>query len=197
MRELEKPNASLTTAFEAEFPLTERFWKNDMLSRYLMGKISEEEIVSEIKMGFGNPENFIGWILDGHDRNLKTPGWLRSQGQNYIELIEKMREKVEGLQRTGLGDIQSELSRTLDTGEIRDRIIKRELGKIDTEVGIELNGPEVNKLAPVPMLDCFLHAARLHTIANMKDRRRKALVSDMGDILHDITDPPAKQPPLF
>lgn len=184
IRELAKANAPLTTAFEAEFPLTERFWKDDMFSLYLMGKISESELVSELMMGFGNPENFIGWIVDKHDRNLKIPGWLRRQGQSHIEFMERMREKVEGFQRAGLGDIQSELSAILDTREIRTGLIKRELEEIDTEVGMTLNEQDVDKLAPVPILDCFLHAARLHAIANMKGRRRKLLVSDMGDIMH-------------
>lgn len=190
IRELTKANSSLIPAFEAEFPLTEKFWKEDMLSLYLMGKITDKQLAKELKKGFANPENFIGWIVDRHDANLKVPGWLRSQGDNYIRFIAQLRDNVEVFQRAALAtgrserDIQSELSMVLGTSDIRTKILQREVEKLSAEARIEPDGFDVGELASVPMLDCLLNAARLHAIANMKGRHRKPRVSDMGDILH-------------
>jgi hypothetical protein len=87
-------------AWKQRFPLTDRFWLDNMPFEALRGQISEQELHEECVTGFGKIANFIGWCIDEIPSLRDLPADMRKTGVQNAELVAKLRDEADSLQTT-------------------------------------------------------------------------------------------------
>ncbi len=194
----------LMNFLSTEFPLTDRFWKEDLIFKFYQGKISNRELLKEIQAGFFDPVNFIGWYIDKYEGNKPFPSWLRDMGSNNSKLIQDLREKYERLAEFGLqiGKSQKQLYADIKRiGKQLEAPIKRyrtvflqniwqkkqpKLLKIGlTEKNWETRVINSN-LGDIPSIDFYMQALFRYVLNSTSNIRFKRTIrnSDYADLQH-------------
>lgn len=91
----------INDALSLKFPLTEKFWKEDLFLQYLRGTVKKTEILQEIQKGFIDPVNFIGWYINRDTKGLELPKNFRNDGEYIIDKIRTFNEKCQKMYDIG------------------------------------------------------------------------------------------------
>ena len=187
-----------------EFPLTNRFWKDDLILQFFGGKISNRELLNEIQLGFFDAENFIGWYIDRYKKGKSIPSWLRDAGNDNLKKIQYLREEYEKLMDFGIKTGKSEKEIYADIKKIEKRLkpsIKLHREKILTNIWKKRRHKLLkhgltekiwkekivnSNLGEIPSIDIYAQALFKYIINNVSNLRfqRKILGSDHADLLH-------------
>ena len=73
-----------------ELPLTDRFYSKDMMLAFVLGEMTEEEVVTELKKGFTDVKNFVGTYIDRSDE-------MRPVFQRIIKIQTEAEKRVAGI----------------------------------------------------------------------------------------------------
>lgn len=161
-----------------QFPLSERFFKEDLLIHFATGNLSSSELYRELSIVFRDIEKFVGWTYDTRDPEQKTIKWFRNLGKRLKDDVTGMRKLCEPL--VGLAHpekIKSTLDSMVDERlpPLRRTFITKMAEKPDTA--------SIGQLGDLPALDTFVGAIGVYVKNSLKGDR-KLLDSDSGDLFH-------------
>jgi hypothetical protein len=185
----------LLESLAQRFPLSERFFRDDLMLRFAAGGIDAIEIVDEMGIVFRDVERFVGWTYDTQDKDRKMTKWLRAHGRELGDTIAGVRAQIDALEVEDeqLSKFHGTI-RTIAEQKVQELRISR-LSQIRSEIGqLNLsNSPSDDEwrslqelqLGCIPSLDAQVLAFCEHFRRNLQ-MRRKPKASDTGDILHLI-----------
>jgi hypothetical protein len=87
----------LLNTLAEQFPLSDRFYKEDLIVKYATGALSGRELVEEMSIVFRDVEKYIGWTYDTRDTDQRTIKWFRDLGDQLKDIVEGLRVTVEPL----------------------------------------------------------------------------------------------------
>jgi hypothetical protein len=170
--------ATLLRTLEEQFPLSERFFKEDLIIRFAIGQLPAAELLRELSVVFRNIEKFIGWTYDTRDTERKTVKWFRELGAQLKNNVENMRKLFEPF----VGVVPSvQIKNTLElmveerTPELRRKFI--------TGIAEKPDGAPIGELGDLPALDAYVRALGLYVKMSIRGDRN-LLPSDSGDLMH-------------
>ena len=195
-----KPNRQeLLKSFADRYPLSERFYKEDLLVRWLTGQVPFEEVTVEIEKAFADLQVFIGWIYETYDPEKKLTRWLRASGGKLAEDLEALRVKVDQFTSSAasLGMTQKTINLRLRQSvnlETRrstalwqqfdsnlERLKKEQVDRSMWQSKV-VNSP----CGSIPSLDALLNAMAQYVMESAlpSSTRRRLKRSDAGDLYH-------------
>ena len=200
---LKKYQDEIRDRFEKQFPLTDRFYSEDMILSWFFGETSEQEIIAELKKGFIDVGNFVGAYIDGSDElRLALQRVIKTQANvegRIAEIQRQISDARDAAEAAGLNlNLQLKRFRERDDYVIANRLrhlqeyFEKERDSIE-KIGIshqEWEGYVVNsEFLLIPSLDCYLSSLReylLYIAINMNRDGQfpKQKKSDTGDLVH-------------
>lgn len=197
---LRRNRSELLKALEKQFPLTTRFYEEDLILRFAAGEVSSKTIAAEFEKGMSDPINFVGWIYDRHDKDRKMTGWLRKHGGRLVELVEDVRRQFIELQSLPGAKLQrAYISRQLENmleqkrREVRQRLLmtifhenEQQLKRNRIYKTSWISNVIDSQFGAIPSLDSYIEALinyfRNSVVASKHPQKLKR--SDAGDIFH-------------
>lgn len=190
---LSKDRERLLKELSDEFPLSDRFYEEDLFLGFLAGQVSEREIVDEVSIVFRDVEKFMDWTYGKRDPDKKLVSWLRALGSrmncHIVETRDMLDSVIKGRKLTSR--MVSEVSNTLYRRSMKLRAeclrkIWRETastGAKDLHTVSRWRTVLESPLGAIPTLDAYSVALHDYLLRNVRtDRKPKA--SDSADILH-------------
>jgi hypothetical protein len=168
----------LLKTFAEQFPLSDRFFKEDFLIRYATGQVSSSEMLYELSIVFRDVEKFVGWTYDVRDTERKTIKWLRDLGARFRSDITNMRKLFEPL----IGNYPAEWIKNSLDAMVAERLPVMRRDFITKMAERPANAP-IGELGSLPALDAFVSAIGAFVKMSIRGNR-KLLDSDSGDLFH-------------
>lgn len=85
---------SIIKELRQDYPLTERFYCERMLERFIMRKLNGTVVAEELMVGIARPTHFIGWYFEKYHEAKQLPTWLLDLGDKLYSSISEMREEM-------------------------------------------------------------------------------------------------------
>lgn len=194
VRILEPNRVELMAALSQQFPLSERFFRDDLMLKFAKREVSAEEVSDEISIILQDVKTFIGWTYGTRDEDKKLVTWLRDYGRDLVFVIENMREQLNRIiSNDSLGSNRKDLLSFIDNKyqDLRKRrlicvraLIKtkyKNLSFSDSDwTRIENSG-----LGFIPSLDAHVISFCEYFRRNLQ-MSRKPKASDAADLFHLI-----------
>lgn len=176
-----------------EFPLSEKFYQDDLMLQFAAGNTSAAEVVDEMGVIFRDVEKFIGWTYDTRDTERKLVTWLRDYGRNLASTVKILRET--------LNVVNSNRDSMFDNGIDIPSILEAKIPELrlsrlmDVQTQTEARYPKSrysnsdweairnSALGSIPSLDGFVLSFAEHFRRNLL-MNRKPKTSDAGDLFH-------------
>lgn len=189
----EQDRGVLLSEIAQQIPLSEEFYREDMMLKHVSGELSSAELGHEMSLLLRDIEKFIGWTFDTRDTEKKLVKWLRELGTRNIEAIEKLRKNIEPISRNPhlKLDTNKLISQTL--AESADTIRRREIHGVmkenttskrqSGELGLKWSELCDSPLGTIPSMDAFYLGLMEHFRRNIQ-MNRKLKASDSGDLFH-------------
>lgn len=190
----------LNERLSKQYPLTDRFWTEDLFFKYAMGKIPLQTIREELRLGMCDPVNLIGWIVDSTNSGRGLPNWLQKLGASTILKIYDLREKVQTLwelgRKAGYTDEQIKAKAKsavpkfegLRLGVLNSEYTsnKKRLNSLGVKHSLWKSEILTSKVGALPAFDCYTSALYIYLAEDGTSiqRPRELLPSDAGDITH-------------
>jgi hypothetical protein len=168
----------LLSKLAEQFPLSDRFYKEDLIVKYAAGKLSPPELVEELSIVFRDVEKFIGWTYDTRDPEQKTIRWFRDLGDRLKDIVEGMRSIVEPF---AMLVPPAKFKSTIDA--MTDEQLPKLRREFITKMADKLEDAQIGELGDLPALDVYVKAIGVYVKTSLKGDR-KLLSSDSGDLLH-------------
>jgi hypothetical protein len=84
-----------STDWKQDYPLTERFWKEEMPFKALRREISSELLRRECAAGIADPVNFVRWCVDRIPSANSLKNRFRELGKQGTEVVQELRHELE------------------------------------------------------------------------------------------------------
>lgn len=193
IRALQVNRKELLDEVSRQFPLSEKFYKDDLMLKYAAGKVSAEEIIEEISIVFRDIEKFIGWTYDTRDSERKIVSWLRSHGKEMASSIEAQRAKINDAYAEGM--ITSEQKKTilLSIERMIPDLRSNRLDEVKVSIkdlyptfrctGSQWSDVQGSEFGSIPSMDSYIMVYFEHFRRNLK-MNRKLKGSDAADLFH-------------
>ena len=199
-----KNREPLNQALSLNYPLTERFWKDDFLLQYLKGSITKAHFMKELQNGFFDPKNLVGWYIDRDKKGLGIPQCFRDISTNNIDKISDIQQKYKKLYDLGIKaqkspkEIQQKI-KVLKMKTIKDQEKFRKnylnmiwnrrqqnLLKFGVSKNRWISKVKSSTMGQTPSIDFFIQSLLNYGMnsASNPQNSRKLLNSDNGDLMH-------------
>jgi hypothetical protein len=201
---LPQNRSELLKSIECDFPLTKKFWQEDLILQFLKKKISKTELLNEFKAGFFDPETLIGWYIDRSNNSLSLPLFFRNWGQNDLTKVQDLIEQCKKLFDFGIKIGKSEKEASNDIKKLIKHLEKT--GKFNRDIYLKkiwesrqkkllksgltkkqwAEKIKSSKLGRTPSIDIYMQSLMkyvINSVSNVKSGR-KLLNSDHPDLLH-------------
>lgn len=178
-----------------QFPLSDDFLKSRNIYKLLSAQSWEDLIQKEIRIGLSDPELFVSWYFDRHEKALFVRDWLRNAGENINSAMEETQAGVDRLtkrsdQNTVVGVMRKH---PIDLRRFRKRLLaksftanKERLHRLGVN-SLEWRRRVINSdFGSTPYTDAFVETTYwwyLNTACKLKGRQ-KPKRSDFADIMH-------------
>lgn len=181
----------------ADYPLTEKFVKENMFVKFLYKEIGYREMENELLFSLRMPSKFVTWYFEKHDGNKDLPYWMKSIGAKFSINLENMIEKlkdnsilVEGAVRKATMVRMAEQIPLNLADRLLPNIIPtlKRGGASQRQIDALMIDPERNNL---PTLNLFSRIVGEYTkdVISSHASARKIKDSDFGDIIHALYVP--------
>ena len=195
---------SLNEALAMRFPLTEKFWNEDLFLQFLRGKITESQLLKELQQGFIDPTNFIGWYINIDKKALGIPKHFRNVSATNIDKLRILQNQYIKLHDLGVQASKSEKELQQNVKKIKNKMVrdsegfrKRHLNKVWVERRQDLlklgvtkklwdSNVKTSTLGQTPSIDFHFHALLTYIMDSVSNPQnsRKLSNSDNGDLMH-------------
>tara|TARA_E500000305_G_scaffold51586_4_gene40359 strand:- start:77 stop:1327 length:1251 start_codon:yes stop_codon:yes gene_type:complete len=191
----------LLKSLAQEFPVGERFFKEDLMLKFAAGQVSADVIVEEMSVVLRDLQTFLSWTYEEQDKKRAFVSWLRSGGANLVELIENSRSHLSEIngQLYSLGFDKKEIDRKMRKvydeaieqhlqhhrqsyiRSIREKV--RKLPRATQGRSTDWDQLEQSPVGTLPMMDAYFLAMGVHFRRSvLMDRKLKD--SDSADLYH-------------
>lgn len=190
VRGLQVGRQELLSELSRQFPLSERFFTEDLMLKFAAGDVPAQEIVEELCIVFRDLEKFIGWTFDTRDTDRKSVAWLRDHGYGLVSKIEGLREKfdIPGLRQQAPVMFDREMQKRLEAKvpELREMWldhVKDTLEKRYPRIKVAPGSWEEFKAEPSSSMDALIGVFLEYWKRHLR-MSRKPIPSDGADLLH-------------
>ena len=174
----------LIETVKQEFPLSDKFYTEDLLLKFAAGKVTSSEIIDEFYIVFSDIERFIGWTYETRDADRKTTRWLRSLGESMQSNIANLRHKLETIEADDIEVALRQLdSVLLQTRQKRLKEIQSQLPSMTRRNEGKWTELLESPLGTVRSLDAHLILLKEY-FRRAVQTHRKIKASDAGDLFH-------------
>ena len=191
-----------TAQLEAMYPLSDSFYRDEMVLKWVTGEVSSKDFETELFKGVSDPKNFTGWYFDRFSEAKPSIFWLRDLSKEVAQILGTMVDKADEIRASSILP-SAILERILREGLEEQRItVKRRLMPKLIEMSPELLAPyqiSPSKLAKraatseyvAPGFDLFLDLWIEHawTSTASIESRRRLKDSDFIDFVHSANLP--------
>jgi hypothetical protein len=175
------------------FPLSQRFFDEDLFLKYITGAVSAQTIVDEFSIIFRDVERFVGWTVDARDPQRKLISWLRTMGGRQVGDIQGLRERITALREKWPDLSTKPIFRDVDARmpELRNRRIRQVACEEKQILGDAEKRRQAAKTlcslpwGSLPSIDVHISALAVH-VKRQALMQRRMKESDAADILHMI-----------
>ena len=191
---LQNGRERLLEGLSREFPFGERFYREDMMLKFVAGQITAGEVVEEMSVVLRDVPTFVGWTYEERDKERKFVSWLRSYGRQLVDIVEKLRADLSA-------NVTQYSHLEIDTKKIYDQAVDHHTKKVRTEFirgfhnddrkasrhrkeqadqWLEL---ETTAIGTIPALDAYILAMGEYVRRSLQ-MPRKLKASDAADLWH-------------
>lgn len=194
---LSQDRKALLDTLAEQFPLSQRFFDEDLMLKFVRGDVDALDICREFEIVFRDVHTFISWTFDRYDRAKELVLWLRELGGDIGDAISAIRKEVDDLHRPHRPDSKSlnrRLRTSIDANMLpfrRRALLKCIRGREAELVSRGVLAPALEKvltspLGSVPTVDALIVAISEYLKRNVSVSKfpRSVSKSDAGDLLH-------------